>query len=106
MFFPDGTNVFGEKREHGSLRFTGSAENIVPPDAPIKGLSREKKCLHLSQIYLVVHSKCNFLDLDFILSDDISFDYSHNFGNNLQPLITKSYFNKPNLIKSQFCLSQ
>ena len=31
VFFPDGTNEFGEKREQCSLRFTDSAENIVPP---------------------------------------------------------------------------
>ena len=36
MFFPDGTNAFGEKREHCSLRFMDSAENIAPPATQIK----------------------------------------------------------------------
>ena len=49
--------------------------------------SLERKGLYLSQIYFVVHSKCDLLDLDFINSGDISFDYSPNFANNLQPSI-------------------
>ena len=47
LFFPDGTNAFGEKREHCSLRFTDSAENIVPPATQIK-VYLEKKGLYLS----------------------------------------------------------
>ena len=86
VFFPEGTNAFGEKREHCSLRFTDSAENIVPPATQIK-VYLEEKGLYLSRTYFVVHSKCDLLDLDFINSDDISFDYSPNFGNNLQPSI-------------------
>ena len=35
VFFPDGTNEFGEKREQCSLSFTDSAENIVPPSKQI-----------------------------------------------------------------------
>ena len=83
LFFLDDTNAFGEKREHSSLRFTDSVENIVPPATEIK-VYLEKKGLYLSRTYSVVHSKCDLLDLDFINSDDISFDYSSNFANNLQ----------------------
>ena len=86
LFFLDGTNAFGDKREHCSLRFTDSVENIVPPATQIK-IYLEKKGLYLSPTYFVVHSKCDLLDLDFINSDDISFDYSSNFANNLQPSI-------------------
>ena len=68
VFSPDGTNAFGEKREHCSLRFTDSAENLVPQTTQIKN-------------YL------DLLDLDFINSDDISFDYSPNFANNLESSI-------------------
>ena len=35
VFSPDGTNEFGEKREQWSLRFTDSAENVVPPSKQI-----------------------------------------------------------------------
>ena len=86
VFFPDGTNAFGEKREHCSLMFMDSAESIVPPATQIK-VYLEKKGLYLSQTYFVVHSKCDLLGLDFTNSDDISFDYSPNFANNLQPSI-------------------
>ena len=86
LLFPDGTNAFGEKQEHCSLRFTDSAENIVPPATQIK-VYLEKKGLYLSRTYFVVHSKCDLLDLDLINSDDISFDYSPNFANNLKPSI-------------------
>ena len=44
VFFPDGANACGEKHDHCSLRLTGSAENIVPPAAPIK-VYLEKKIL-------------------------------------------------------------
>ena len=82
--FPDGTNAFGKKREHCSLRFVDSAKNIVLPATQIK-VYLERKGLYLSRAYFVVHSKCDLLDLDFINSNDISFDYSSNFANNLQP---------------------
>ena len=85
LFFPDGT-TFGEKREHCSLRFTDSTENVAPPATQIK-VYLEKKNLHLSRTYFVAHSKCDLLDLDFINSDDISFDYNPNFANNLQSSI-------------------
>ena len=80
--FLDGTNAFGEKREHCSLRFKDSAENIVAPATQIK-IYLEKKGLYLSRTYFVVHSKCDLVGLDFINSDDIWFDYSANFVNNL-----------------------
>ena len=83
LFFPDGTNAFGKKREHCSLRFTDAAENIVLPATQIK-VYLEKKGLYLSRTYFVANSKCDLLDLDFINSDDILFDYSPNFANNLQ----------------------
>ena len=86
VFFLEGTNTFGEKREHCSLRFTDSAENIVPPATRIK-VYLERKDLYLSQTCFVVYSKYDLLALDFINSDDISFDYSPNFGKNLQPSI-------------------
>ena len=65
VFFLDGTNVFGESREHRSLKFTDSAENIVPPATQIK-IYLERNGLYLSQTYFVVHSKCDLLD--YILS--------------------------------------
>ena len=49
VFFPDGTNAFGEKREHCSLRFTDSAENIVPPGL-FKDLSREQRLVFITSI--------------------------------------------------------
>ena len=110
VFFPDGTNAFGENREHCSLSFTDSAENIVSPATQIK-VYLARKGLYLSQTYFVVHSKCDLLDLDFTNSDDILFDYSPNFANNLQPLIyadmTSPQVISTNLTssKSQFCLS-
>ena len=58
----------------------------MPPATQIK-VYLEKKGLYLSQTSFVVHSRCDLLDLDFINSDDISFDYSPNFANNLQPSI-------------------
>ena len=72
-FFPEGTNTFGEEREHYSLRFTDSAENTVPPATQIK-VYLERKGLYLSRTYFVLHSKCDLLDLDFVNSDIISFD--------------------------------
>ena len=86
MFFPDGTNAFGEKREQCSLRVTDSAENIVPPATQIT-VYLERKGLYLSQTYFVVHYKRDILDLDFINSDDISFDYIPNFAKDLKPSI-------------------
>ena len=86
MLFPDDINAFGEKREHCSLRFTGSAKNIVPPATQIK-VYLWRKDLHVSRPYFVVHTNCVLLDLDFINSDDISIDYSPNFAKNLQPSI-------------------
>ena len=62
VFFLDGTNAFGE---HRSLKFTDSAENIVPPATQIK-VYLERNGLYLSQTYFVVHSKCDLLD--YILS--------------------------------------
>ena len=86
VFFPDGTNAFGEKREQCSLRVTDSAENIVPPATQIT-VYLERKGLYLSQTYFVVHYKRDILDLDFINSDDISFDYIPNFAKDLKPSI-------------------
>ena len=86
VFFPDGTNASGEKRQHCSLRFTNSAENTVPPDTQIK-VCLDRKDLYLLRTYLLVHSKCDLLNLDFINSDYISLDYSLNCANNLQPSI-------------------
>ena len=86
VFSPDGTNAFGEKREHCSLRFTDSAENLVPPTTHIKNYL-DRKGLYLSRTYFVVYSKYDLLDLDFINSDDISFDYSPNFANKLESSI-------------------
>ena len=88
VFFPDGTNACGEKHEHCSLRLTGSAKNIVPPAAPIK-IYLEKKYLYLSRMYLIVHCKCNFLDLDFINSDDVSFDYSSGLVTTYNPYLSQ-----------------
>ena len=105
MFFPDGTNALGEKREHCSLRFTDSAENIVPPAKQIK-VFLEKKGLYLSRTYFVVHSKCDLLDLDFVNSDDILFDYSPNFVNNLQPSIYADMTSSsPQVISTNLTLS-
>ena len=107
-FFPDGTNAFGEKREHCSLRFTDSAENLVPPATQIKDY-QERTDLYLSRTYFVVHSKYDLLDLDFINSDDTSLDYSPNFANNLQlsvyaDMTSSAKLDKLNFIKSYLCL--
>ena len=61
VFFPDGTNEFGEKREQCSLRFTDSAENIVPASKQINA-HLQRKGLYLSWTYFVIHYKC---DLEF-----------------------------------------
>ena len=45
VFFPEGTNASGEMREHCSLRFTDSAENIVSPATQIK-VCLEKSCIY------------------------------------------------------------
>ena len=79
VFFPEGTNLSGEMREHCSLRFTDSAENVVSPATQIK-VYLEWKVLYLSRTYFVVYSKCDLLDLGFINSDDTSFDCNPNFA--------------------------
>ena len=105
LFFPDGTNAFVEKREYFSLRFTDSVENIVPLATKIK-VYLEKKGLYLSRTYFVVHSKCDLLDLHFINSDNISFDYSPNFANNLQPSVyTDMTFLSPQVISTSLTSS-
>ena len=69
-----------------SFKVYGLSRKYITTSYTNQGLSREKD-LYLSQTYFVAHSKCDLLDLDFIDSDDISFDYSPNFANNLQPTI-------------------
>ena len=107
VFFHDGINAFGEKREHCRLRFTDSAENIVPPAIQIK-VCLDRKGLYLLRTFFFVHSKYDLLNLNFINSNYISFDYSFNCANNLQPSIYAGitcYFDKLSIIKSHFCLS-
>ena len=56
VFSPDGPNAFGEKRDYCSLRFTDSAENLVPPTTQIKDYLDKNPCTYHEHTLLVTPS--------------------------------------------------
>ena len=58
--------------------------------------------MYLSRTYFVVHSKCDLLDLHFINSDNISFDYSPNLQSSIYTDMT---FSSPQVISTSLTSS-